>query len=182
MNRKIYGRRPSCLSNIPGHTVWYRKCSSGVPNELRGVPNGLKDGIGTGSVLLVYQQGQDVWFWLGEENCGRKVGDIPDSRSSTLGVTLSVQIQITIILGEKGVVRPPERHPRLDSGEKSHFLHPMHKPGIFRHTLSYYMTTMEIRSFTYRFLCRNINNSQLFKYQCYKRNVGQLLYGFQNKC
>ena len=125
---------------------------------------------------------QDVWFWLGEENCGRKVGDIPDSRSSTLGVTLSVQIQITIILGEKGVVRPPERHPRLDSGEKSHFFHPMHKPGIFRHTLSYYMTTMEIRSFTYRFLCRNINNSQLFKYQCYKRNVGQLLYGFQNKC
>ena len=125
---------------------------------------------------------QDVWFWLGEENCGRKVGDIPDSRSSTLGVTLSVQIQITIILGEKGVVRPPERHPRLDSGEKSHFFHPMHKPGIFRHTLSYYMTTMEIRFFTYRFLCRNINNSQLFKYQCYKRNVGQLLYGFQNKC
>ena len=89
---------------------------------------------------------------------------------------MPVQIQITIILGEKGVVRPPERHPRLDSGEKSHFFHPMHKPGIFRHTLSYYMTTMEIRSFTYRFLCRNINNSQLFKYQCYKRNVGQLLY------
>ena len=71
------------------------------------------------------------------------MGDIPDSRSSTLGVTLSVQIQITIILGEKGVVRPPERHPRLDSGEKSHFFHPMHKSGIFRHTLSY-MTTMEI--------------------------------------
>lgn len=36
LNRKIYGRMPSCLSNIPGHTVWYRKCSSGVPNELRG--------------------------------------------------------------------------------------------------------------------------------------------------
>ena len=36
LNRKIYARRPSCLSNIPGHTVWYRKCSSGVPNELRG--------------------------------------------------------------------------------------------------------------------------------------------------
>ena len=101
---------------------WCRKRTSGVPN-------GLKDGVGAGNALLVYQQGQDVWFWLGEENCGRKVGDILDSRSSTLGVTLSVQIQITIILGEKGVVRPPERHPRLDSGEISHFFHPMHKQG-----------------------------------------------------
>ena len=97
-------------------------------------------------------------------------------------VALSAQIQTTIIPGEKMVVIHPERHPWLESGAESHLFHPMHKPGIFRHTLSYYMTTMEIRSFTYRFLCRNINNSQLFKYQCYKRNVGQLLYGFQNKC
>ena len=37
---------------------------------------------------------------------------------------------------------------------------------------------MEIRSFTYRFLRRTINGAQLFKYQRYKRNVGQLLYGF----
>ena len=49
-----------------------------------GVPNGQKDAVGTGNALLVYQQGQDVWFWLGEENCGRKVGDIPDSHSPTL--------------------------------------------------------------------------------------------------
>lgn len=85
--QKMYVMRPLYAPNIQGCT------------------------IGAGNALLVYQQGQDVWFWLGEENCGRKVGDIPDSRSSTLGVTLSVQIQITIILGEKGVVRPPERHP-----------------------------------------------------------------------
>ncbi len=35
---------------------------------------------------------------------------------------------------------------------------------------------MEIRSFTYRLLSRNINESQLPKYQRYKRNVGQHLY------
>ena len=71
------------------------------------------------------------------------------------------------------VVIHPERHPRLESGAESHFFHPMHKPGIFRYTLSY--STMEIRSFTYRFLRRNIDGSQLFTYQCHKRNVGQLL-------
>ena len=37
---------------------------------------------------------------------------------------------------------------------------------------------MEIWSFTYRFLRRTIDGVQLFKYQRYKRNVGQLLYSF----
>ena len=40
---------------------------------------------------------------------------------------------------------------------------------------------MEIRSFTYRFLRRNINGAQLFKYQRYKRNVSQLLYRTLNE-
>ena len=71
------------------------------------------------------------------------------------------------------VVIHPERHHCLESGAESHLFHPMHKPGIFRYTLSY--STMEIRSFTYRFLRRNIDGSQLFTYQCHKRNVGQLL-------
>lgn len=84
------------------------------------VPNGLKDAVGTRNALLplvqetrfcVYQQGQDIGFGPVEGNCGRTVGDIPDSRSSTLGVALSVQIQITIIPGEKGVVRHPKKHP-----------------------------------------------------------------------
>ena len=88
-------------------------------------------------------------------------------------VALSAQIQTTIIPGEKMVVIHPGRHPWLESGAESHLFHPMHKPGIFRYTLSY--STMEIRSFTYRFLRRNIDGSQLFTYQCHKRNVGQLL-------
>ena len=71
------------------------------------------------------------------------------------------------------------RHSWLESGVESHFFHPMHMSGIFRHTLSYYMTTMKIRSFTYRFLRRNINGLQLFKYQCYKRKVSRLLYSTQ---
>ena len=133
--------------------------------------------VGTGKALLVYQQGQDISFGPVEGNCGRTVGVIPDSHPSTLGAALSFQIQTTIIPGEKMVVIHPGRHHWLESGAESHFFHPMHKPGIFRHTLSY-MTTMEIRSFTYRFLRRTINGAQLFKYQRYKRNVGQLLYGF----
>ena len=68
----------------------------------------------------------------------------------------------------------------MESGAESHFFHPIHKSGIFRHTLSY-ITTMEIGSFTYRFLCRNTNESQLLKYQYYKENISQLLYNFQNK-
>ena len=83
---------------------WYRKRTSSVPN-------GLKDAVGTRNALLVYQQGQDIGFGPVEGNCGRTVGDIPDSRSSTLGVALSVQIQITIIPAEKGVVRHPKKHP-----------------------------------------------------------------------
>ena len=86
------------------------------------------------------------------------------------------------------MVRHPERYPWLESGEDSLFFHPMHKPGIFRHTLSY-MTTMEIGSFTYRFLCRNTNESQLLKYQHHKENsyiiyktkVSQLLYSILYK-
>ena len=78
------------------------------------------------------------------------------------------------------VVIHPGRHHWLESGAESHFFHPMHKSGIFRHTLSN-MTTMEIRSFTYRFLRRNINGAQLFKYQRYKRNVSQLLYRTLNE-
>lgn len=115
-----------------------------------------------------------------EGNCGRTVGVIPDSHPSTLGAALSFQIQTTIIPGEKMVVIHPGRHHWLESGAESHFFHPMHKSGIFRHTLSY-MTTMEIRSFTYRFLRRNINGAQLFKHQRYKRNVSQLLYRTLNK-
>ena len=49
-----------------------------------GVPNGLKDAVGTGNALLVYQRGQDISVGPVEGNCGRTVGDIPDSRSSTL--------------------------------------------------------------------------------------------------
>ena len=126
---------------------------------------------GAGNELLVYLQGQDVWLGLGEENTGRTAGDIPDSRSATLarGIVCSDP-------GEKMVVIHPERHPWLESGAESHLFLPMNKPGIFRHHLSYYMTTMEIRSFTYRLLSRNINESQLPKYQRYKRNVGQHLY------
>ena len=37
---------------------------------------------------------------------------------------------------------------------------------------------MEIGSFTYRFLCRNTNESQLLKYQHHKENISQLLYNF----
>ena len=140
-----------------------------------GVPNGLKDAVGTGNALLVYQRGQDISVGPVEGNCGRTVGVIPDSHPSTLGAALSFQIQTTIIPGEKMVVIHPGRHHWLESGAESHFFHPIHKSGIFRHTLSY-MTTMEIRSFTYRFLRRNINGAQLFKYQRYKRNVSQLLY------
>ena len=142
-----------------------------------GVPNGQKDAAGTGNALLVYQRGQDISVGPVEGNCGRTVGVIPDSHPSTLGAALSFQIQTTIIPGEKMVVIHPGRHHWLESGAESHFFHPIHKPGIFRHTLSY-MTTMEIRSFTYRFLRRTINGAQLFKYQRYKRNVGQLLYSF----
>ena len=122
------------------------------------------------NALLVYQQGQDVWFWLG----GRK--QWATFILQPWRVALSAQIQTTIIPGEKMVVIHPERHPWLESGAESHLFHPMNKPGIFRHHLSYYMTTMEIRSFTYRLLSRNINESQLPKYQRYKRNVGQHLY------
>ena len=139
-------------------------------------PN-IQGHIGTGNALLVYQQGQDISFGPVEGNCGRTVGVIPDSHPSTLGAALSFQIQTTIIPGEKMVVIHPGRHHWLESGAESHFFHPMHKSGIFRHTLSY-MTTMEIRSFTYRFLRRTINGAQLFKYQRYKRNVGQVLYSF----
>ena len=126
------------------------------------------------NALLVYQQGQDISFGPVEGNCGRTVGVIPDSHPSTLGAALSFQTQTTIIPGEKMVVIHPGRHHWLESGAESHFFHPMHKSGIFRHTLSY-MTTMEIRSFTYRFLRRNIDGSQLFTYQRHKRNAGQLL-------
>ena len=56
---------------------WYRRRASGVPN-------GLKDAIGTGDALLVYQRGQDISVGPVEGNCDRTVGDIPDSRSSTL--------------------------------------------------------------------------------------------------
>ena len=47
-------------------------------------PNILGRTIGTGDVLLVYQRGQDISVGPVEGNCGRTVGDIPDSRSSTL--------------------------------------------------------------------------------------------------
>ena len=107
------------------------------------VPNGQKDAVGTGDVLLVYQRGQDISVGPVEGNCGRTVGVIPDSHPSTLGAALSFQIQTTIIPGEKMVVIHPGRQPWLESGAESHFFHPMHKPGIFRHTLSY-MITMEI--------------------------------------
>ena len=40
--------------------------------------------VGTGNALLVYQRGQDISVGPVEGNCGRTVGDIPDSRSSTL--------------------------------------------------------------------------------------------------
>ena len=40
--------------------------------------------VGTGKALLVYQQGQDISFGPVEGKCGRTVGDIPGSRSSTL--------------------------------------------------------------------------------------------------
>ena len=55
----------------------------------------------------------------------------------------SQEIQEAIIPGEKMVVIHPGRHHWLESGAESHFFHPMHKSGIFRHTLSY-MITMEI--------------------------------------
>ena len=105
-------------------------------------PN-IQGHIGTGNALLVYQQGQDISFGPVEGNCGRTVGVIPDSHPSTLGAALSFQIQTTIIPGEKMVVIHPGRHHWLESGAESHFFHPMHKSGIFRHTLSY-MITMEI--------------------------------------
>ena len=82
---------------------WYRKRASGVPN-------GLKDAVGTGNALLVYQRGQDISVGPVEGNCGRTVGVIPDSHPSTLGAALSFQIQTTIIPGEKIVVIHPGRH------------------------------------------------------------------------
>ena len=170
IEQKMYVRRLLLCTEYTGAHHWYRRRASGVPN-------GQKDAVGTGKALLVYQQGQDISVGPVEGNCGRTVGVIPDSHPSTLGAALSFQIQTTIIPGEKMVVIHPGRHHWLESGAESHFFHPIHKPGIFRHTLSY-MTTMEIGSFTYRFLRRTINGAQLFKYQRYKRNVGQLLYNF----
>ena len=69
---------------------------------------------------------------------------------------------------------PTDRSVPWESGEESHLFHPMHKSGIFRHTLFYF--TVEIRFFTYRFLRRIISDAQLLKYQYNKRNVGPLLY------
>ena len=73
-------------------------------------PNILGRTIGTGDVLLVYQQGQDISFGPVEGKCGRTVGVIPDSHPPTLGAALSFQIQTTIIPGEKTVVIHPGRH------------------------------------------------------------------------
>ena len=160
----MYVRRLLLCTEYTGAHHWYRR-------RVSGVPNGLKDAVGTGNALLVYQRGQDISVGPVEGNCGRTVGDIPDSHPSTLGAALSFQIQTTIIPGEKMVVIHPGRHHWLESGAESHFFHPMHKSGIFRHTLSY-MTTMEIRSFTYRFLRRTISDAQLSKYQHNKRNIG----------
>ena len=130
---------------------WYRKSTSGVPTRTRHQCRA--------SGRKLWQNSRwHSWFTF-----------------INFGAALSFQIQTTIIPGEKMVVIHPGRHHWLESGAESHFFHPMHKSGIFRHTLSY-MTTMEIRSFTYRLLSRNINESQLPKYQRYKRNVGQHLY------
>ena len=82
---------------------WYRR-------RVSGVPNGLKDAVGTGNALLVYQRGQDISVGPVEGKCGRTVGVIPDSHPPTLGAALSFQIQTTIIPGEKMVVIHPGRH------------------------------------------------------------------------
>ena len=129
---------------------WYRKRASGVPTRTRHQCRA--------SGRKLWQNSRwHSWFTF-----------------INFGAALSFQIQTTIIPGEKMVVIHPVRHSWLESGAESHFFHPMHKPGIFRHTLFYF--TMEIRSFTYRFLRRTISDAQLFKYQHTKRNIGQLLY------
>ena len=73
----MYVRRLLLCIEYTGAHHWYRRRASGVPN-------GLKDAVGTGNALLVHQQGQDISVGPVEGNCGRTVGDIPDSRSSTL--------------------------------------------------------------------------------------------------
>ena len=77
IEQKMYVRRLLLCTEYTGAHHWYRRRASGVPN-------GQKDAVGTGNALLVYQQGQDISFGPVEGNCGRTVGDIPDSRSSTL--------------------------------------------------------------------------------------------------
>ena len=100
----MYVRRLLLCTEYTGAHHWYRR-------RVSGVPNGLKDAVGTGNALLVYQRGQDISVGPVEGNCGRTVGVIPDSHPSTLGATLSFQIQTTIIPGEKMVVIHPERQP-----------------------------------------------------------------------
>ena len=99
----MYVRRLLLCIEYTGAHHWYRRRASGVPN-------GLKDAVGTGDALLVYQRGQDISVGPVEGNCGRTVGVIPDSHPSTLGAALSFQIQTTIIPGEKMVVIHPGRH------------------------------------------------------------------------
>ena len=73
----MYVRRLLLCIEYTGAHHWYRR-------RVSGVPNGQKDAVGTGNALLVYQQGQDISVGPVEANCGRTVGDIPGSRSSTL--------------------------------------------------------------------------------------------------
>ena len=99
----MYVRRLLLCIEYTGAHHWYRR-------RVSGVPNGLKDAVGTGNALLVYQRGQDISVGPVEGNCGRTVGVIPDSHPSTLGAALSFQTQTTIIPGEKMVVIHPGRH------------------------------------------------------------------------
>ena len=68
-------------------------------------PNMLERTIGTGNALLVYQQGQDVWFWLGEENSGRH-------SFINLGAWhCRLRSKQLLFRVKKMVVIHPERHP-----------------------------------------------------------------------
>ena len=64
---------------------WYRKRTSGVPN-------GLKDAVGTGNALLVYQQGQNISFGPVKETVAEQWATFLIHVHQPWRVALSVQI------------------------------------------------------------------------------------------